>query len=472
MRTFLLFISLLLTIGLFAQSAAQADALFNDQKYEESGRAYATLLNQRPNDALYNYRYARCNYEIGNYDKAITHFIKSGTRYPLRDFYLADSYFISYKFDEAVEYFTTYMENSPTGSFIQQAEDKLRRAQIAERLSKRVEAIEVLDSITVNKKEFLKHYDLSKETGHFNIERITTPNKRLLDLVSFVTQRGDRKIFTDVVENRTRLFSSNKLLVGWSKPEYVSENLNSEGDEAYPFLMLDGVTLYFASNNENSIGGYDIFITRYNPNIDDYLSPENIGFPFNSIYNDYMYVIDEIRNTGWFVTDRHQQKDKVTIYKFKHQDEKSYVDVDDEDYLILAAQLKVYEKGDEDKVEVSSSSDLLPEEDIIKVEKLVTQPSSSMNFQINDTLIYTNTKQFRSPKALQLWQEWDKLSADLSKKETAVSSLRTKYAQLDANQDKSKISDEILSLEKQILTIHSQISNKVLYIRNEEIKTY
>ena len=33
---------------------------------------------------------------------------------------------------------------------------------------------------------------------------------------------------------------------------------------------------------------------------DTYLVPENVGMPFNSPYNDYMYVIDEYNNLGWF----------------------------------------------------------------------------------------------------------------------------------------------------------------------------
>ena len=33
--------------------------------------------------------------------------------------------------------------------------------------------------------------------------------------------------------------------------------------------------------------------------------------PFNSPYNDYMYVIDEYNNLGWFASDRFQPEGKV-----------------------------------------------------------------------------------------------------------------------------------------------------------------
>ena len=54
-------------------------------------------------------------------------------------------------------------------------------------------------------------------------------------------------------------------------------------------------------------------------NTDTYLAPENVGMPFNSPYNDYMYVIDEFNNLGWFASDRYQPEDKSAyMYSFRH----------------------------------------------------------------------------------------------------------------------------------------------------------
>ena len=41
-----------------------------------------------------------------------------------------------------------------------------------------------------------------------------------------------------------------------------------------------------------------------------------MGFPFNSYANDYMLVIDETCNVGWFASDRYQPEGKVCIYTF------------------------------------------------------------------------------------------------------------------------------------------------------------
>ena len=460
MRIRILFLMFVFITGAFSQSPAEADALFNERKYEESGRIYEALLARRPTDALYNYRFARCSYELGDYDNAIKHFIAGGNRYPLRDYYLADSYFNAYRFTEAIEFFNNYVNSSSVNqAFLKDVDDKLRRARMAARLMNRVEDIEIIDSTVVEKHAFLKYYKLSKESGQYALQTVKSPDKGTVDLVTFITQRGDRKIFSEFVSNRINLYSANKLLDGWSKPEYLSDNVNSAYDENYPFLMLDGLTLYFASNNENSIGGYDIFITRFTANTNDYLNPENIGMPFNSLFNDYMFVIDESTGVGWFVTDRYQPEDKVTIYQFRNRDEKRYVPVDDIDKLVNAAQLKHFRKVPRSAKEF--------------VDPWISIPANTgvqeIFFHVNDTISYTKTNQFKSAQALKSWNEWNRMSAELTKKEALLKSLRDAFHMSEDEIDRKELREEISELEKNVLQSRLMLNEKIKVIRNEEI---
>lgn len=444
----------------FAQSPSEADNLFNQRKYEDAAQIYNLLLEKKSADPLYNYRYARCLYEMRNYEGAVKYFLIGGNKYPLRDYYLADSYFLIYRFSEAIEFFNTYLNSSKVNaSFVEDVLDKLRRSRLAARLMNRVEDIAIIDSIVVNQHEFLKHYRLSKETGKFQQNSVTINNKGTIDLISFVTQRGDRNIHSDTIGEKINLFSSNKLLDGWSRSELLSENVNFAGNDVnYPFLRLDGITLFFGSNGDNSIGGYDIFITRFAANTNDYLNPENIGMPFNSLYNDYMLVIDETNQTGWFATDRYQQKEKVTIYQFRYQDEKSYVPVDDQDYLIKAAQLKV------------SRKDTL-KDDIVTVPLKETDYGAphEMKFYVNDKITYTNTHQFKSSKALKLWNESHRLILDLTIKEEKLRDLRADYEEVQDSAAKKSLTKDIIALEDFILKSRLLLEEKTKNIREEEI---
>jgi tetratricopeptide (TPR) repeat protein len=448
-----------ITVG-FAQTPSDADVLFGQKKYEESSRIYELLLEKKSIDPLYNYRYARCLYEMQKYDESIRYFLAAGNKYPLRDYYLADSYFLTYRFSEAIEYFNSYLTSTGVNlSYTDEVLDKLRRSRIAARLMNRVEDIAVIDSMEVDKKEFLKHYRLSRETGKLLQKSISVNKKGVIDLISFVTQRGDRRIHSDTTGTKINLFSSNKLLDGWSKSEPLSENVNTIAyDENYPFLRLDGLTLYFASNGENSIGGYDIFITRFASNTNDYLNPENIGMPFNSIYNDYMLVVDETNQTGWFATERNQKKGRVVIYQFRYQDEKKYIPVDDQEYSIKAAQLLV------------SRKDTLKDEIVmVQVKEADYGAPHEMQFELTDKITYTNTDQFRSPKALKLWNELHRISVDLIEKEEKLRTLRAEFEQTTDQEDKKLLTKDIIAMEKFINKSKSLIIDKTINIRKEEI---
>ena len=74
-----------------AQSASEAESLFNNKQYVKAKSMYEALLKKKPNDALNNYRLARCCYELKEYEEAIRYFERSGNRYTLKDYYLGDA---------------------------------------------------------------------------------------------------------------------------------------------------------------------------------------------------------------------------------------------------------------------------------------------------------------------------------------------------------------------------------------------
>ena len=178
----------------------------------------------------------------------------------------------------------------------------------------RVEKIAVIDSITVPRDDFFRYYRLSPETG------------RLAD--ASILPRGIRTSSPGVVyvpENEVSLLwaatdtTGTSVLIGadllgdgtMSQPHMLDGDFNDNGDANFPFMMSDGITLYYANDGDNTLGGYDIFMTRKG---DDgrFLQPQNIGMPYNSPYDDYMLAIDEVTGAGWWATDRNQIPDSVT----------------------------------------------------------------------------------------------------------------------------------------------------------------
>ena len=79
------------------------------------------------------------------------------------------------------------------------------------------------------------------------------------------------------------IYMVRKLPTGeWANPQNLGPKINTPYDEDFPNLFFDDSTLYFASVGHNSIGGYDIFKSEWNPGNNTWSTPENIGYPVNT----------------------------------------------------------------------------------------------------------------------------------------------------------------------------------------------
>lgn len=88
----------------------------------------------------------------------------------------------------------------------------------------------------------------------------------------------------------------------WDEPTNLGPVVNTEYDEGGIFPAADGKTLYFCSNGHNSMGGYDIFMTRM---VNDVWSkPVNLGFPINTIKNERMFIPSSDGKIAYVDSDR------------------------------------------------------------------------------------------------------------------------------------------------------------------------
>ncbi|MGB0888229.1 MAG: TolB family protein, partial [Vicingaceae bacterium] len=86
------------------------------------------------------------------------------------------------------------------------------------------------------------------------------------------------------------IYVCDKLADGsWDIPKNVGNVINTPADEDGVFIHPDGKTMYFSSNNENSIGGYDVFSSTLDAN-GNWSQPVNMGYPINTADNDLFFV--------------------------------------------------------------------------------------------------------------------------------------------------------------------------------------
>lgn len=104
----------------------------------------------------------------------------------------------------------------------------------------------------------------------------------------------------------------------WSVPALINEQMTSSSDEIYPMLSPDGQSLYFASKGLYGMGGYDLYVSQWNKETGDWDIPVNMGFPYSSPYDDFLFVNTEDGKYSIFASNRECGRDSVTIYVLEY----------------------------------------------------------------------------------------------------------------------------------------------------------
>ena len=321
------------------------------------------------------------------------------------------------------------------------------------------------DSVVVEKNHFLSAIRLHPESGRLSSFNDFFRVQGTPDGYVFLNEMGNKCYFSDVSDGGLRLFTSDKLGSEWSSPTPLKGISEGISEANYPFMMADGTTFYFAAKGEESIGGYDIFMTRYDAEDGQFLKPENIGMPFNSEANDYMYAIDEANNIGYFVTDRRQPEDKVCVYMFippttrRNYNVESLSDEQLRGYADISRIADTWGNGKERKLALERLNSLQ------ETGREVNKPE--MTFIINDQTTYTSVSQFRHPDSKGLYAELQEAKRQLEDTQVLLEKSRNYYIKASAD-DKQTLRPEILDAEKKLERLIADMKSLEKRIRNAE----
>ena len=97
------------------------------------------------------------------------------------------------------------------------------------------------------------------------------------------------------------LWMSTRDAEGWSDPVNLGPEVNTEGEEVFPFLHADG-TLYFSSDGHAGLGGLDQFSAEIRDTRGRRV--RNMGYPLNTNADDFGLIWDEHRERGFFASNR------------------------------------------------------------------------------------------------------------------------------------------------------------------------
>lgn len=340
----------------------------------------------------------------------------------------------------------------PTPEELEQMAREEHRLKLIEEMLPSTRALTFIDSLVVDKDNFLGQLRMTSDIGEFTSPENLFPTAGLegeTGQVAFINSLKSTAYFSiaDSLGN-LRLNATYRNGGQWTTPQMIEEFEGFDYQD-YPSLHSDGSTLYFAASGDESIGGLDLFATRYNEETRQFVRPQNMGFPYNSPANDYLLAIDDEIGIGVLVTDRSQPDDKVCIYWFIAEEVRKTYDLDS----LVPEDADEESEEDEEEVDTPDPEEILRnfaaiksiaatqvghEEEIEACRArweaaLVAQANSNANrhrFIINDTTVYTSLEDFHVEKARAIAASWVNSKAELDEMEERLEQLRSQYGKL------------------------------------------
>lgn len=108
----------------------------------------------------------------------------------------------------------------------------------------------------------------------------------------------------------------NKKGKTWSDPVNLGSEINTSGNEMFPYIHEDG-RLFFASDGHPGMGSLDIFVSDRVGTTDKWNNVQNMRSPINSSYNDFGIVFDGLKDRGYITTDRPGGRGSDDIWSFR-----------------------------------------------------------------------------------------------------------------------------------------------------------
>ncbi len=314
-----------------ADLKAEADALFEQGEYADAMPKYAQLLSLNSTSPEFNYKYGATAL-YGDADKkeeAIKFLRYASTKNGIDTrcwYFLGRAYHLNYQFADAIEAYQKFLDvgnkKDAEGLFVEQEIESCRNGQ---NLLSNIKEVVVLEKKQTQADAFFRVYDLTDIGGKILVtpEELLSPLDIKNNHKSLIHFRGTGTVVyysSYGKDGKTGLdiYRASVLPNGeFSEPQKLGGHVNTDFDEDYPFMHPDEKTFFFSSKGHSSMGGYDIFRSQYDNNLDVFGPPENLDFAVNTPDNELFYIADSAMNLANFTSARSSEQGELHVYRVK-----------------------------------------------------------------------------------------------------------------------------------------------------------
>lgn len=327
----------------------------------------------------------------------------------------------------------------------------------------------VIDSTVVDADKVMDVITLPKAYGKYvAYNKFFDTNSALNEnSVVYVNGFDNRCYYNEVgTDSISRLFMRERQGEEWDEARPLTEINELVSNATYPYMASDGQTLYFAGkSDEDGLGERDIYMTKYDAEEGKFLKPENIGLPFNSTKDDFIYVEADADGIAWFASTRRQPEGKVCVYTFVPSETRQNYDADDLDDTELknyAELMRIRSTWPTPEIRQTAMQRLQRLQ--AKTEKQNSE-ANEICFIVNDEMTYTRLNDFKSAETKNAYADLKMKQNEANKLVKEIDSMRTRYH--NAN-DKAALGRSIALSEQKLEQKQKEIKKAASELRKAE----
>ncbi len=312
-----------------AEKKERADQLFKDKKWLQAEALYGSIIADDPKNHDLNFRYGTCLlYGSKNKEEAIRRlrFAVTGAAIDNRaHYYLGRAYHLNYQFNDAIKHYTKFKQIATAQDLKElDVEADLRACNFGKKLMTQITNLIVMEKTELKVDKFYDLYKLDDIGGQLIVTDIfQTKLDQKLDHRPIIHFPANSLYiyYSSYGEDGTTgldIYVKKKLPGGeWSEAQKVKGQVNTDQDENFAYMHPNGEYLYYCSKGHNSMGGYDVFRSRYNEDSNSFGPPENMDFAISSPDDDLLFVVDSLDRTAYFASSRESEQGNITVYKVR-----------------------------------------------------------------------------------------------------------------------------------------------------------
>ena len=249
----------------------------------------------------------------------------------------------AYRFEESLDVYEQALDSAlavGNEALADLVRDRTVLSENGRNMSRFVQKPTVIAKRLFSLDEFFLYYPLEDRSWRALPNPLDSSSTEGLVRALFAPDWNDVIYFsTEGDEGVRNLYVTEQQDTVWSVPVLLEKQSTTDSNEIYPMLSPDGKTLYFSSKGFYGAGGYDLYKSVLDEATQTWSVPQNMGFPYSSPADDFLYVESEDGEYAVFASNRECPADSVWVYVLQYEDYPVHSAVTDPDELLELSRL-------------------------------------------------------------------------------------------------------------------------------------